>query len=98
MKIIKSRKEFELLLAGDKTLVMYGEKGNIKCKEQFEVLKNMALDIPVYCTDVETPGMTGYVGLEKTKLPWLVIFEDRIVRARRQGLHDEKSVLRLTGS
>ena len=98
IKIIKSREEFDSLLTGKRTLVMYGEKGNVKCKKQFAVLKGMTLDVPVYCTDIEAPGMTGYVGLERSKLPWLVVFEDRITKAMRQGLQDEKGVMGLIGS
>lgn len=97
IKIIKSREEFDSLLTGEKTLVLYGEKGNVECKKQFAVLKNITIDAPIYCTDIDAPGMAEYVDLKNLKLPLLVVFEDRITKVMRQGLQDEQSVLRFIG-
>lgn len=98
IKIIESREQFDSLLTDDKTLVFYGKKGNLKCKEQFKILNGMEFDIPVFCTDIEAPGMADYVDLNNLVVPLLVIFEDYITKSTRQGLQGERSILNFIGS
>jgi len=99
MKTIKSRKEFEAELTGDKTIVIFGWSNCDNCKRQAQNVNDTVSGsgIPVYCINAtETPEAATFVRMEPDE-PTTAVFVGRIVKNSRIGLLTSRQINSLVG-